>query len=139
VPAHPSESWGQLARLFYTIEAMNLLPQMHQKIFDAIHKDNVNLVNPKIRDQWLAKNGVDPAKYAEMEKSFTVATNLQRAKQMTMNYKVDSVPRLVVNGKYYTSGELAGTPEHIFPVVNELIAKVRSESGKPAPQPPKKK
>jgi len=24
-------------------------------------------------------------------------------------------------------------------VVNELIAKVRSESGKPAPQPPKKK
>jgi protein dithiol oxidoreductase (disulfide-forming) len=139
VPAYPSESWGQLARLFYTIEAMNLLPQMHQKIFDAIHKDNVNLVNPKIRDQWLAKNGVDPAKYAEMEKSFTVATNLQRAKQMTMNYKVDSVPRLVVNGKYYTSGELAGTPEHIFPVVNELIAKVRNERGKPAPHPPRRK
>ena len=139
VPAYPSESWGQAARLFYTIEAMNLLPQMHQKIFDAIHKDNVNLVNPKIRDQWLAKNGVDPAKYAEMEKSFTVATNMQRAKQMTMNYKVDSVPRVVVAGKYYTSGELAGSPEHIFPVVNELIAKVRSESGKPAPQPPKKK
>lgn len=139
VPAYPSESWGQLARLYYTIEAMNLLPQLHQKIFDAIHKDNVNLVNPKIRDQWLAKNGVDPAKYAEMEKSFTVATNLQRAKQMTMNYKVDSVPRLVVNGKYYTSGELAGSPEHIFPAVNEMIEKVRGESGKHAPQPPKRK
>jgi len=139
LPAYPSESWGELARVFYTIEAMNLLPQMHEKIFDAIHKDNVNLVNPKIRDQWLAKNGVDPAKYAAMEKSFTVATNLQRAKQMTMNYKVDSVPRLVVNGKYYTSGELAGSPEHIFAVVDELIAKVRSESGKPAPQPPKRK
>jgi thiol:disulfide interchange protein DsbA len=139
VPAYPSESWGQMARLYYTIEAMNLLPQMHAKIFDAIHKESVNLANPKIRDAWLAKNGVDPAKYAEMERSFTVATNLQRAKQMTMNYKVDSVPRLVVNGKYYTSGELAGSPERIFPVVNEMIEKVRSESGKPAPQPPKKK
>jgi len=45
----------------------------------------------------------------------------------------------VVAGKYYTSGELAGSPERIFAVVNELIAKVRAESGKPAPQPPKKK
>jgi thiol:disulfide interchange protein DsbA len=82
-----------------------------------------------------------------MSKSFTVATNLQRAKQMTINYKVDSVPRVVVNGKYFTSGELAGSPERIFSVVDELIAKVRSENGKPAPaaqapkngQPAKKK
>ena len=127
VPAYPSESWGQLARLFYTIEAMNLLPQMHQKIFDAIHKDNVNLVNPKIRDQWLAKNGIDPAKFDQVSKSFTVASNLQRDKQMTMNYKVDGVPRLVVGGKYYTSGELAGGADKIFPAVDEMIAKVRQE------------
>jgi len=136
VPAYPSESWGQLARVYYTIEAMGLLPKMHDQIFDAIHKDSVNLNNPKIRDQWLAQHGVDPAKYAEMEKSFTVATNLARAKQMTQNYKVDSVPRLVVNGKYYTSGELAGSPERIFTVVDELIAKVRSETGKAAPAAP---
>ena len=136
VPAYPSESWGQLARVFYTVEAMGLLPQLHQKIFDAIHKDSVNLNNPKVRDEWLTKNGVDPAKYHEMEKSFTVATNMARAKQMTQNYKVDSVPRLVVNGKYYTSGELAGSPEKIFTVVDELIAKVRGEMGKSAPAAP---
>jgi len=133
VPAYPSESWGELARVFYTIQAMGLLPQMHEKIFDAIHKDGVNLANKKIREQWLAKNGVDPAKYEQVEKSFTVASDLQRAKQMTINYKVDSVPRLVVDGKYYTSGELAGSPERIFSVVDELIAKVRAENGKPAP------
>jgi len=133
VPAYPSESWGELARVFYTVQAMGLLPQMHEKIFDAIHKDGVNLANKKIREQWLAKNGVDPAKYEQVEKSFTVASDLQRAKQMTINYKVDSVPRLVVDGKYYTSGELAGSPERIFSVVDELIAKVRAENGKPAP------
>jgi thiol:disulfide interchange protein DsbA len=133
VPAYPSESWGELARVFYTLEAMGKLPEYHDKIFDAIHKDNVNLVNKKIRDQWLAKNGIDPAKYEEVAKSFTVATNMQRDKQMTMNYKVDGVPRLVVGGKYYTSGELAGGADKIFPVVNEMIAKVRAEQGgKPA-------
>ena len=139
VPAYPSESWGELARLFYTIQAMGLLPQMHEKIFDAIHKDGINLQNKKIRDQWLAKNGVDPAKYEQVSKSFTVVSDLQRAKQMTINYKVDSVPRLVVNGKYYTEGGLAGSPERIFTVVDELIAKVRAESGKSAPPAASKK
>ena len=139
VPAYPSESWGELARVFYTIQAMGLLPQMHEKIFDAIHKDGVNLQNKKIRDQWLAKNGVDPAKYDQVSKSFTVVSDLQRAKQMTINYKVDSVPRLVVNGKYYTEGGLAGSPERIFTVVDELIAKVRAESGKSAPTAASKK
>jgi len=133
VPAYPSESWGELARVFYTLEAMGKLTEYHDKVFDAIHKDNVNLVNKKIRDDWLAKHGIDPAKYEEISKSFTVATNMQRDKQMTMNYKVDGVPRLVVGGKYYTSGELAGGADKIFPVVNQMIAKVRAEQGgKPA-------
>ncbi|HET7547985.1 MAG TPA: thiol:disulfide interchange protein DsbA/DsbL [Usitatibacter sp.] len=130
VPAYPSESWGDLARVFYTVQAMGLLPQLHDKIFDAIHKERVNLGNKKIREQWLAQHGVDPAKYEQMEKSFTVVSDMARAKQMTINYKVDSVPRLVVNGKYYTSGELAGSPERIFAVVDELVAKVRAENGK---------
>ncbi len=138
VPAYPAESWGVLARVFYTVQAMGLLPQLHEKIFAAIHKDGVNLQNKKILEQWLAKNGVDPKKYEAVEKSFTVQSDMQRAKQMTINYKVDSVPRLVVNGKYYTSGELAGSPERMFPVVDELIAKVRAENGKKAPAPGKK-
>ncbi len=129
VPAYPSESWGELARVFYTLEAMNLLPQYHGKVFDAIHKDNVNLVKQDVRDKWLAKNGIDPVKYEEFSKSFKVATDMQRDKQMTMNYKVDGVPRFVVGGKYYTSGELAGGADKIFPAVNLMIAKVREEQG----------
>ena len=139
VPAIPSQSWGEAGRIYYTLQSMGLVDQMHGKVFDAIHKDGVNLMNKKIRDQWLAKNGVDPAKYEQVSKSFTVATDLSRARQMTLNYKVDSVPRIVVNGKYYTSGEQAGSPERMFPVVDELIAKIRAENGKPAAPAAKKK
>jgi len=133
VPAYPSESWGEAARIYYTLEAMGLLGQYHERVFDAIHKDGVNLVNRKIREQWLAKNGIDVKKYNQVEKSFTVATNLARARQMTQNYKVDSVPRVIVNGKYYVGAEEAGGPDRIFKVVDELIAKVRQEDGKGAP------
>ena len=127
VPAVPSDSWGELARVFYTLEAMGNLDQYHQKVFDAIHQDKLNLGNKKIREEWLAKNGIDVAKYNETEKSFSVVTKLQRAKQLTYAYKVDSVPRLVVNGKYYTSAEQAGGAQNMFPVVDQLIGMSRKE------------
>jgi thiol:disulfide interchange protein DsbA len=128
VPAAPNENWGQMAGVFYTLEAMGVLDQMHSKVFDAMHKDNVNLGNAKIRDEWLAKNGVDLAKYKEVEKSFTVASKIQRARQLTGAYRVDSVPRIIVNGKYYTSAEQAGGMDKLFPVVDQLVAMSRKEN-----------
>ena len=108
IPATPGDTgWGEASRVYYTLEAMNLLEQNHQKVFDAFHKEKLNLGQKAKRDEWLAKNGIDPAKYAETEKSFTVATKLARAKQLTYAYKIDSVPRVIVNGKYYTSAEQA--------------------------------
>jgi len=128
VPAVPNESWGQMAGVFYTLEAMGVLDQMHLKVFDATHKDNFNLANKKIREEWLAKNGVDVAKYNDVEKSFTVASKIQRARQLTGAYRVDSVPRIIVNGKYYTSAEQAGGSGKLFPVVDQLIVMARKES-----------
>src|SRR4051812_21502300 len=36
IPAVPSEQWGVLAYMYYTLEAMGLLEQYHAKVFDAI-------------------------------------------------------------------------------------------------------
>ena len=127
VPA-TTGGWEELARVYYTLETMNLLDQYHGKVFDAVHKDRLNLGNKKIRDEWLAKNGIDVAKYAETEKSFTVATKMQRSKQLTYAYKVDSVPRVFVNGKYYTGAELAGGQQNIFAVVDQLIGMARKDN-----------
>ena len=126
VPTY-NEGWAPMVTLFYTLEAMGVLDQYHQKVFDAIHKNNVNLNNAKKRDEWLKANGIDPAKYAEVEKSFTVATKVQRAKQLTQAYKVDSVPRFFVNGKYYTSAELAGGVDKLFLVIDQLVNVARKE------------
>jgi thiol:disulfide interchange protein DsbA len=127
VPAVPSDAWGEMAKIFYTLEAMGVLDKYHPLVFDAIHKSQVNLNNKKIRDEWLAKNGIDVAKYAEVEKSFSVATKMNRAKQLTYAYKVDTVPRVAVNGKYNVTAEKAGGVERVFPVVDQLIGMARKE------------
>jgi thiol:disulfide interchange protein DsbA len=133
VPAYTNEGWGQGAKMYYTLEAMGKLDDMHGKVFDAIHRDRVNLGAPKVRDEWLAKNGVDPAKYAEVEKSFTVATKLSRAKQMAANYKLDGVPRFTVNGRWFTGPELAGSPDRILATVDQLIVMARGNKAAAAP------
>ena len=139
VPA-PMGGWQEGAKIYYTLEVMGVLPQYHEKVFDAIHKEQVNLFNARQREQWLSKNGIDPAKYAAAEKSFSVDTRLKRAMQLAQQYKLDGVPRIVVAGKYYTSSEQAGGAAKVFPVVDQLIDMVRKEqaAGHAAPAPAKK-
>ena len=119
--------WQSLAQVFYTVEAMGLADQLHTKIFEAIHRDGINLGNRKLRDEWLAKQGVDVAKYNDVEKSFSVMTRLQRAKQLGEVYKIDNVPQIIVNGKFLVNAESAGGPERMIPAVDAAIAAARRE------------
>ena len=139
VPAYANDNWGQMVTVYYTLEAMGLIEQYHGRVFDAMHKENKNLANKNIREQWLAANGIDVAKYNDVEKSFSVASKVQRARQLTQSYKVDSVPRIFVNGKYYTGAEMTGTSDRVFQVVDELVAMARKESGATAAGAPAKK
>lgn len=138
IPAVPSASWEPLASVYYTLEAMGLLDKYHSKVFDAIHKDNENLGNKNVREKWLAKNGIDAKKYEEMEKSFSVVSKVQRAKQLTQAYKVDGVPRIVVNGRYYTSPDQAGgADQRMLAAVDQIIAIARKEKAAMLPVPGK--
>jgi hypothetical protein len=42
---------------------------------------------------------------------------------------VDGVPRVFVNGKYYTAGEFTGGNHGVFPAVDQLVALARKEQG----------
>ena len=113
-----------MATMYYTFEAMGSIDRMHMKVFEALHKERLRLDQKTVREAWLAKHGIDVTKYLEVERSFTVVTNVQRARQLTRAYRVDSVPR-VVGGRYATSPEQAGGTDAVFTVVDEAIARVR--------------
>ncbi len=137
VPGVGSGAWSQLGLLYYSLEAMGKLDPVHAKAFDAIHKENTNLANPKVREGWLAKQGIDVTQYNAVEKSFTVQSKLARAAQLMGSYKVDGVPMMIVNGKYVTSTTHAGSPEAVVAVVDQLIAMARKEMGTSTAEAPK--
>ncbi len=115
--------------LYYTLEAMGLADKMQQKIFDAIHVENIVLGNPSTLNTWLEKQGVDPKKFEEVQKSFSVQGKIRRAEKMAGDYRIEATPTLVVNGKY--SVEQTAGAESLFSIAEALIADARA-ANKPA-------
>ncbi len=91
------------AHLYLTLEAMNKLDEMHAKVFKAIHVDRVRMNTDEVVIDWAVKNGVDKKKFMDTWNSFGVMTKLNRLPGILNAYKIESVPTLVVDGRFMTS------------------------------------
>jgi len=122
-------------KLYYTLEAMGKIPEMHKKVFNAIHAQRQNLNNDAGILDFAVKQGLDKTKFLEIYNSFGVQTKVTRATQLQNAYKVDGVPMLVVDGRYVTSPSIVGanpnagkTEPELFKstlqVLDGLVAKV---------------
>ena len=113
-------------RLYFVLEAMNKVEELHRKVFYAIHVEKQALNSQALIADWIEKQGVDKAKFTEVYNSFPVATKARKASLLQDAYKVDGVPALGVAGKYYTSGSLAQTMERALIVTDHLLGLVRT-------------
>jgi len=119
------------AHAYLTLEAMNKLDGVHDKIFRAIHVERNRLLTDDSITELVTKNGVDKAKYMETFNSFSVQTKMKRAGQLIGAYKVDSAPTIVIDGKYVTAPSMAGRPgesemvsqQKTLAVIDYLVAK----------------
>jgi thiol:disulfide interchange protein DsbA len=122
-------------KLYYAIESMGLVPTLHRRVFYAIHNEHERLRTPEDIAAFVLKNGIDPVKFMPVYGSFAVETKSQQARQIAAAYKIDAVPAMGVQGRFYTNGSLANTNvtpslpersnERMLVVVDALVARVR--------------
>jgi len=112
-------------RIFYALESMGLVDKMHRKVFYAIHNERMRLAKPDEIATFMGKNGVDPAKFLEAYDSFSVQTKAAQARQLAQAYKIDAVPAMGVQGRYYITGTMAGGNEKMPAVVDALVQRIR--------------
>ena len=112
-------------RIFYALESMGLVEKMHRKVFYAIHNERMRLSKPDEIAAFMGKNGVDPAKFVEAYNSFSVQTKASQARQLAQAYKIDAVPAMGVQGRYYITGTMAGGNEKMPAVVDALVQRIR--------------
>jgi thiol:disulfide interchange protein DsbA len=125
VPVGFRPDFAPQQRLFYAIEAMGLVDKLHAKVFQAIHVERQRLDTPEAIADWVAKQGVDKAKFMEQFNSFSVASKQKRAVQLQDAYRVEGVPALGIAGRFYTDGTLGKGMERALKVAEHLIDEVR--------------
>lgn len=112
-------------QIFYALEALDKVEVMHRKVFYAIHHDRARLEKPEEIADFMEKNGIDKAKFLEVFDSFSVQTKIRQANKLAEGYKIDGVPALGVQGRYFTSGSMAGSPDRALAVADFLIDRTR--------------
>jgi thiol:disulfide interchange protein DsbA len=123
-----NEGHRALARLYYTLESMGKLDQLHSEVFKEIHVNGNPLVagdpmeTERIQATFVKKFGISEAAFRDAYHSMSVDLALQRADTLVQRYRVDGVPRFVVNGKYVADVASAGSPERLISLIGDLAA-----------------
>jgi protein dithiol oxidoreductase (disulfide-forming) len=125
VPVAFRDDFVPQQRLYYALEAMGKVDELHTKVFYAIHVEKQTLNAQANIGAWMEKQGVDKAKFDALYNSFSVSSKAQKATQLQNQFQVDGVPALGIAGRFYTSGSMAQNMERALAVTDYLIAEVR--------------
>ncbi len=112
-------------KLYFALEAMGQVEAMQRKVFFAFHVERNRLGSPTDIAAYLAKQGLDSARFLDVFNSFSVQTKARQASQLAEAYKIDGVPALGVHGRYYTSLSLAGGADRALAVTEFLVQRAR--------------
>lgn len=128
VPATLRPNWVAAAKIFYAIEVLGKADELHDKVYDAIHRDKIDLNNESVLLSWIEKQeGIDRKKFENAYNSFTVQNQVAKSTQITRQYQLNGVPALIINGKYLTSGGMSNSPQDTIKTLEALIEKARKE------------
>jgi protein dithiol oxidoreductase (disulfide-forming) len=116
--------WGQLSRAYYALEATGDLARLDDAVFDAIHQEHKQLFSEDALAAWAAENGVEAARFRAAFESPGVSAKAMRAEQLSRDYKVNSVPHVIVDGKYIVTGK---THEETLKIARQLVDKAAAE------------
>ncbi len=126
VPVSFADEKGMLQRLYYALESMGVLEKLHGRVFIAYHAERVPMNTPDQIADWVAKQGVDRAKFMDQYNSFSVATKASRASQLQNNFRLEGVPTMGFGGRYISDGGMAGGMPQLLAVGDYLIAELRA-------------
>lgn len=120
-PVAFSPAFVPMQRLYYSLEAMNLVEKLHAKVFQAIHEERLPLTTPAPIVDWVTRQGVDRARFTEVFNSGPTGEKAARAAKLQDQYGVEGTPALGVAGRYYLTGQGPRT----LSVADALIAEAR--------------
>lgn len=132
VPAIPRKSWVPGAKAFYALETLGLESKLHEKLFDAIHKEKgLDPNNEKAFIDWITLNGkLDKKEVKSAFSSFSMDTKLKKSYKIFKDAGATGVPTIIIDGNYMTSSTMAGGEQNAIGITNYIIENIRNDQKK---------
>lgn len=112
-------------KLYYAIEALGKVDDLHPKAFAALHREKLRLNTADEIGNFASRHGVDRAEMLKVLESFGVNTKARQATQLAQAYRIDGVPSIGIDGRYLTSAAMAGGHERALQATEFLIEQAR--------------
>lgn len=125
VPATFSPLWKMHARLYYVGQALDPdgTKDVHNKIFTAMHKQGRRINSEEAAMRYLKSLGLAQDDIDSAYQHMGLVAQVNLADEITRKSKTDSVPAVIINGKYITSPSKLGSYEKLIKVINFLTEK----------------
>ncbi len=107
---------------------MGAVDQMTLKVFEEIQVKRNRLLTPLAQADFVATQGIDRQKFLSAYNSFKTAAEVQKDNTLTIQYGIQSVPTLVVQGQYKTSPAMTQGLDGAIQVLDFLVSKARAET-----------
>lgn len=96
---------------------------LHEAMFVEYHRRGNRLTSVTAISKVFNRFGVSTEDFDKAWKSFEVDQKMRVAADLVRRYKIDSVPTVVVNGKYRTSAADAGGYDELVELIDELTVR----------------
>ena len=113
------------ARLYYVLTALHR-QDLHQDVFDTIHVRKQSLYGKsdaetyELQLEFAQEHGIAKKDFLAAYNSEFVEKSLEDADRLTRAYRIAGVPSMVVNGRYSTDLDKAGSTKNLFAIVDSL-------------------
>jgi thiol:disulfide interchange protein DsbA len=117
------DAYRQLhAAAWYAAETLGIDEEINLPFFREIHDSGNMLDSPAKLAALFERFDVSSDDFEDLMGSFAVITKVNRANELQSRYRIQSTPSIVVNGKYKTGVDMAGSPEQLFELIEALAA-----------------
>ena len=127
VPVALRDSWMPHAKLYYALKQMNKIDDVHNQIFEEIHLEDNRLNTEESMVEFLGKAGIDTKLFLEKYNSYGTEARIKKSSNLARKFQINSVPTIVVNGKYLTSGSYVSSYDELYSVVNLLVEREKND------------
>lgn len=125
VPSTLSPRWAYHAKLFYVGQMLDPTGEkhIHSKIFEALQKQHRQINSDDAMIRFFSEQGFTPEQVTKALQSMEMQAMLARSDAIGRASKADSVPVIIVNGKYMTSPSKVGSEDALLQVINYLTTR----------------